>query len=220
MASIISEEIYRDVAASIVNGEIRPGTRLEEQAIADRFGVSRTPVREAFRQLAAAGLIESKPHRGVRVIDLDLEQLADMFEAVGELEAICAGLCAERMTSVERRRLQEIHEASRPVAIGKELPDYAALNVKFHNAIREGAHNRTLGDAVRRLRQRLAPFRQPWLIEKRDRLRTSFEEHEELVAAIVAGDRKAAHDAILKHVTNTSLLTLEVLSSSPVDQTG
>ncbi len=214
MASVISNQIYRDIAARIVEGAIQPGTKLEEQTIANQFEVSRTPVREAFRQLAAAGLIESKPHRGVRVIDFNLDQLSDMFEAVGELEAICAGLCAERMTPIERKRLEAIHEKSRPVAMGNDAPDYAALNEQFHDAIRMGAHNATLDDSIVRIRHRLAPFRQPWLIEKRDRLQTSFQEHEELVAAILSGDRQGAHDAILNHVTATSLLTIEVLSST------
>jgi len=214
MASVISDQIYKDIASRIVEGTIQPGTKLEEQSIANQFEVSRTPVREAFRQLAAAGLIESKAHRGARVIDFDLDQLSDMFEAVGELEAICAGLCAERMTPVERKRLEAIHEQSRPVAMGNEAPDYALLNEQFHDAIREGAHNETLDDSIVKLRQMLAPFRQPWLIEKRDRLQTSFKEHEELVSSILAGDRAAAHDAILNHVTATSLLTIEVLTET------
>jgi DNA-binding GntR family transcriptional regulator len=213
MPSVISDQIYKDIASRIVEGAIPPGTKLEEQSIANQFEVSRTPVREAFRLLAAAGLIESKPHRGVRVIDFDLDQLSDMFEAVAELEAICAGLCAERMTSIERKKLEAIHEQSRPVAMGNEAPDYALLNEQFHDAIREGAHNVTLSESIIRLRQRLAPFRQPWLIKKRDRLQVSFQEHEELVAAILAGDRAAAHDAILNHITATSLLTMEVLTT-------
>lgn len=213
MPSVISDQIYKDIASRIVEGAIQPGTKLEEQTIANQFEVSRTPVREAFRQLAAAGLIESRPRRGVRVIDFDLDQLSDMFEAVAELEAICAGLCAERMTSIERKKLEAIHEQSRPVAMGNEAPDYALLNEQFHDAIREGAHNVTLSESIIRLRQRLAPFRQPWLIKKRDRLQVSFQEHEELVAAILAGDRAAAHDAILNHITATSLLTMEVLTT-------
>jgi len=214
MVSIISDQIYRDIAADIINGQIEPGSKLEEQSIADKFDVSRTPVREAFRQLATAGLIESRPHRGVRVINFDLEQLADMYEALADLEAICAGMCAERMTTIERRKLESLHESARPTAEGGQAPDYAKLNEEFHNAIRKGAHNRTLDESVMKLRQRLAPYRQPWLIEKRDRLETSYTEHEELLAAILDGDAAGAHSAALKHVTNTGLLTMEILSAS------
>jgi len=219
MPSVISDQIYKDIASQIVEGVIRPGTKLEEQTIANQFEVSRTPVREAFRQLATAGLIESKPHRGVRVIDFNPEQLSDMFEAVGELEAICAGLCAQRMTSIQRQRLLAIHEQSRPMAEDNEVPDYAALNEQFHDAIRMGAQNATLGAAIVKLRQRLAPFRQPWLIKKRDRLQTSFQEHDELVKAIMDSDSVRARDAILQHVTATSLLTMELLSASMRDST-
>ncbi len=118
---------------------------------------------------------------------------------------------------MERKRLLAIHERSRPVAMGNEAPNYAALNEQFHDAIRHGAHNATLDESIVRLRQRLAPFRQPWLIKKRDRLQTSFQEHEELVAAILDGNRARAHDAILNHITATSLLTMEVLSDSMRD---
>ncbi len=146
MASIISDQICQELAANVVNGTIPPGHKLEEQVIADQFGVSRTPVREAFRQLAAAGLIDSQPHRGVRVIDLDIDQLSDMFEALAELEAMCAALSAERMTSIERKQLEAIHESIRPLAGEEDVPHYSDLNEKFHDTVRKGAHNETLAN--------------------------------------------------------------------------
>jgi DNA-binding GntR family transcriptional regulator len=100
------------------------------------------------------------------------------------------------------------------VAEDNVVPDYAKLNEQFHDSIRTGAQNATLDETIVRLRQRLAPFRQPWLIKKRDRLQTSFQEHDELVNAIMAGDSARAHAAILQHVTATSLLTMEVLSAT------
>ncbi len=214
MASIISDQICEELAANVVNGVIPPGHKLEEQVIADQFGVSRTPVREAFRQLAAAGLIDSRPHRGVRVINLDINQLSDMFEALAELEAMCAAMSAERMTSIERKRVEATHESIRPLAGEKDVPHYSELNEQFHDIIRNGAHNETLAKSTRRLRHRLAPFRQPWAYKKRDRLSVSFAEHEELVSAILASDRQRAHAAALNHVNNNAVMTIEFLAES------
>ena len=215
MASIISDQICEKLAADVVNGTIPPGRKLEEQVIADQFGVSRTPVREAFRQLAAAGLIDTRPHRGVTVIDLDIDQLADMFEGLAELEAMCAAMSAERMTSIERKQLEAIHESIRPLVENNDVAAYSPLNEQFHDVIRKGAHNDTLAVSTRRLRHRLAPFRQPsWAYKKRDRLTASFSEHEKLVAAILASDRQGAHDAARDHTNNNSVLTIEFLSAS------
>src|SRR5689334_1128467 len=93
-----AEELRLALADEIINGSLAPGATLEETALAQRFNVSRTPVREALRQLAASGLVETRPHRGAVVANLSHERLAAMFEAMAELEAICAGLAAERMS--------------------------------------------------------------------------------------------------------------------------
>ncbi len=118
------------------------------------------------------------------------------------------------MTSIERKQVEAIHESIRPTVDDKEVPAYAELNEQFHNAIRNGAHNQTLAKSTWRLRQRLAPFRQAWAYKKRDRLSVSFEEHEELLAALLASDRQRAHDAARDHVNNNSVLTIEFLSTT------
>ena len=99
-----AEELRLQLADEIVRGALPPGAPLDETDIARRFNVSRTPVREALRQLAACGLVEARAHRGAVVARPTLERLTGMFEAMAELEAICAGLAAERMTPVERHR--------------------------------------------------------------------------------------------------------------------
>src|SRR5216684_2554793 len=108
-----AEELRLQLADEIVRGALPPGAALDETDIARRFSVSRTPVREALRQLAASGLIEARAHRGAVVARPTLERLNGMFEAMAELEALCAGLAAERMPPVERARLEAIHEELR-----------------------------------------------------------------------------------------------------------
>src|SRR5258707_9011850 len=108
-----AEELRLQLADEIVRGVLAPGSALDETDIARRFSVSRTPVREALRQLVANGLVEARAHRGAVVARPSIERLTGMFEAMAELEAMCASLAAERMTPAERHRLEAIHEELR-----------------------------------------------------------------------------------------------------------
>src|ERR1700733_7896722 len=98
------------IADAVLSGEFDPGLRLAEGMLAERYGVSRTPVREALRQLASTGLIEVKPRRGATVAKATSAQLEKLFAAMAEIEAACARLAAMSMTPIERRRLQSTHE--------------------------------------------------------------------------------------------------------------
>src|SRR5262252_3164768 len=109
----LAEELRLQLADEIVRGVLPPGGSLDETELARRFGVSRTPVREAIRQLAASGLVEVRAHRGAVVARPSEERLLGMFEAMAELEALCAGLAAERMLPAERAQLEGVHEALR-----------------------------------------------------------------------------------------------------------
>src|SRR5579862_1099492 len=109
----LAEELRLQLADEIVRGTLAPGATLDETTLARRFEVSRTPVREAIRLLAASGLVEVRAHRAAVVARPGAEQLSGMFEAMAELEALCAGFAAERMTSSERRGLEDIHEKLR-----------------------------------------------------------------------------------------------------------
>src|SRR5258707_1504386 len=105
-----AEELRLQLADEIVRGALPPGAALDETDIARRFNVSRTPVREALRQLAASGLVDARAHRGAVVARPSIERLTGMFEAMGELEAMCSGLSAERITPAKRHRLEAVHE--------------------------------------------------------------------------------------------------------------
>src|SRR4029077_10876230 len=100
-----AEELRAQLADDIVRGMLAPGRTLDETELAPRFGVSRTPGREAIRQLAASGLVETRRHRGAVVARPNHQRILGMFEAMAELEALCAGLAAERMNAAGRRSL-------------------------------------------------------------------------------------------------------------------
>ncbi|WOH37480.1 GntR family transcriptional regulator [Thalassotalea fonticola] len=212
MASLtISDKIYNQLSSAIISGELKPGQKLEEQEIANKYGASRTPIREALRLLHTNGLVESKPHKGVTVIELDIDQLADMYEALAELEALCAGLSAERMTMVERKQLLRLHEQSQHAVESEDVDEFANLNNQIHHAIHQGSRNKTLLETINKLRKRLSLYRQPWLFEKRNRLEASYTEHDELVEAVSKSQKEAAFNAMKNHISNTSMGTLDFL---------
>src|ERR1700704_4450337 len=130
-----AEELRLQLADEIVRGALPPGAALDETDIARRFNVSRTPVREALRQLVASGLVDSKAHRGAVVARPSAERLNGMFEAMAELEALCAGLAAERMPAVERRALETLHEQLRVLSYTGDPQRFHQVNEQFHNAI-------------------------------------------------------------------------------------
>ena len=182
-----------------MSGELAPGFRLDEHLLAQRFGVSRTPVREALRQLAATGLIEMRPRRGALVAAVTPDDLDTMFVAMAEMEASCARLAALSMTPLERRRLQALHESMADLVRAGEPEAFADANQTFHLKLYAGAHNAVIGDFTSSLRRRLAPFRRAQF-RTVGRLPRSYAEHEAVVRAILAGDAAGAHAAMLRHV--------------------
>jgi DNA-binding GntR family transcriptional regulator len=194
------EKLAEQLANAIVAGEYAPGFHLDEHQLAQRFGVSRTPVREALRQLAATGLIEMRPRRGALVAAVTGEELETMFVAMAELEASCARLAALRMTPLERRRLQALHESMAGLVRAGDPEAYADANQSFHLGIYAGAHNAVVNDFTASLRRRLSPFRRAQF-RTLGRLPRSHAEHEAVVRAILTGNAAAAHAAMLHHVS-------------------
>ncbi|MDB5685808.1 MAG: Transcriptional regulator, GntR family [Rhizorhabdus sp.] len=194
------EKLADDMAEAILSGEFAPGSRLDEQLLAQRYAVSRTPVREALRQLATTGLIEVRPRRGAIDTRVTPAQLEELFVAMGELEATCARLASLSMAPTERRRLQAHHENMGRLAEQDDAAAFADANHLFHTMIYAGAHNAVLADATNAIRRRLSPFRRAqFLLEGRPA--RSFAEHDVVVSAIIRGDATAAHEAMLHHVT-------------------
>ena len=141
----LAEAIRVGLADEITAGKLRPGTELDEQAIAARFGASRTPMREALRALASAGLVSLRPRRGVRVAALTPSHLGDLFELMAETGAMCARLATYRMTPQERFAVQSLHRAALAAVEAQDVDAYDRLNRDFHPAIYHGTHNASRG---------------------------------------------------------------------------
>lgn len=194
-----AEQIRQLLAARIISGELAPGTPLDETGLAAEFAVSRTPIREALRLLAASGLVDQRPHARALVAKPNDATLAGMFEVMGHLEALCAGLSALAMTAAERRALDQLHiQMAASVRAGDHMA-YADANEAFHAAIYDGAHNAYLADITRSTRQRLQPFRRAQF-QALGRLSRSHAEHSLVVDAILQGDRVRAELAMQRHI--------------------
>jgi DNA-binding GntR family transcriptional regulator len=194
-----TESLRLQIADEIVSGVLEPGTPLDEQELATRFGVSRTPVREAIRQLSASGLVSVRPHRGAVVALPTPSQLNDMFEAMAELEALCAGLAARNMTVPERRGLEALHNDLRLLVHEGDPASYHAKNEAFHAAIYAGSHNGYLAELTLMTRIRVAPFRRAQF-RATGRLGGSYQEHDLIVQAILRGDHQGAGEAMRAHI--------------------
>ncbi|MEY8877689.1 MAG: GntR family transcriptional regulator [Leptothrix sp. (in: b-proteobacteria)] len=195
----LADDVCQRLAEAIVLGQFAPGTRLDEVMLASRFGVSRTPVREALKQLATTGLVQVRPNRGSVVAGLDAAELDDMYEAIGELEAACARHAALRMTEAERARLRELHAAGRQAMQASDFDRYDALNLELHQVIIHGAHNPVLAESTIALRHRVAPFRRTQF-RQIERIGESFAEHAALIEALLAHDSIGAHREMRHHL--------------------
>jgi DNA-binding GntR family transcriptional regulator len=195
----LAEDLRLQLADEIVRGALAPGATLDEMELAQRFGVSRTPVREAIRQLAASGLIYARAHHGAVVARPSEEQLAGMFEAMAELEALCAGLAAERMTGSERRTFETVHEEARALIQLGDPQRFHDINEAFHGAIYAGAHNNYLAEITLATRVRVQPFRRAQF-RTIGRLAKSHMEHDKVVVAILRGNCERAASAMRAHI--------------------
>jgi DNA-binding GntR family transcriptional regulator len=205
----LADEVSRRIADEIVLGHFAPGARLDEVSLAKRYEVSRTPVREALKQLEIMGFVESRLNRGSIVAAMTAEQVDQMFETIGELEAACARHAAVRMTQEEKARLREIHQQGRAVMQAGDMEGYDKANLDFHLTIIHGCHNPVLIDLTTSLRHRVSPFRRTQF-RNVERIGASFEEHSLIVEAIHAHDIAMAYREMRAHLLSARTASARV----------
>ncbi|WP_370692846.1 GntR family transcriptional regulator [Methylobacterium sp.] len=194
-----SLRLRQTIETEIVDGRLAIGARLDETELAERFGVSRTPIREALLQLAMTGLVEIKPRRGALVSAPDPQLLIAMFETMAEIEAACGRLAARRLVPADEAALKAALAACGAAAEAQDPERYYEENYVFHTVVYRACRNAFLAEQARLLHRRLAPFRRMQL-RARHRLGQSLAEHEAIVAAIVAGDETGASELLRAHV--------------------
>lgn len=208
----LANVLRRQIADDILDGRRAPGSKLDERSLANEFGVSRTPIREALTQLVSAGLAKSKPRSGAVVREIEPARVSSLCEASILLESLCARLAASRITTVELGRLRRIHQICESHHKAGNIEGYALENRKFHSAIIAATQNVDLVDSVEFCRLRIAPYqRTPFKSEKRRQ--ASQDEHQQVIEALESGDAEAAEHAMSEHLKAAAIAIDEQLGA-------
>lgn len=195
----LADRIRRTLEADISSGRLEPGSKLDEQELAEQFGVSRTPVREAFRLLAASHLVELRGRQGAVVRTISAQILIEMFQVMAELEGLCARLAARRASPAQLGRIEAIHKRLEEVSASGDVDLFYDVNQEFHEAVYEASCNGFLADQTRRLRNQVAAYRRR-VTHRPSRIPKTLKEHGEVIAAIRVHDDEAAQRAMRDHV--------------------
>jgi DNA-binding GntR family transcriptional regulator len=205
--SLAPRALYQEVAEQlrqrIFNRELAPGSWIDELKLAKDYGISRTPLREALKVLAAEGLVTMKVRRGAYVTEVSEQDLADVYHVLALLESDAAGLVAAQATPQELAELQALHADLERAALGGTAGrrEFFVVNEAFHMRLLEIARNRWSRQLSIDLRKVMKLNRQHSLL-KQGRIEESLQEHAALMQALAARDAAAATRAMRTHFRN------------------
>jgi phosphonate utilization transcriptional regulator len=204
LTSVVQSELER----MILSGELAPGEKLTEMTLAARLGVSRGPLREAFRMLEEAGLVRTEKNRGVFVRDIPIDEAVEIFDLRAAMDELVGRRLAESISSAALKEIRAMVEAMEQSVKAKDAQRYHLLNLKFHDRLVELAGNRKLTAIYRKLIKELSLFRRlnladGWLMP------ISASEHRQIVKAIASGDPEAAGRAMFDHVIESKERTIK-----------
>ncbi len=201
-----NKDAYTLILEAIDTGVYRPGDRLVESELADRLGVSRTPVREALQRLETQSLL-ARDGRSLIVASLDHNQMAELYVVRAELEGLAARLAAKHATSEEKRVLQDMVDEDRKIV--NDPNALARANRRFHKQIHLASHNRFLVQQLDLLHRSMALMATTSLAAE-GRGEVAMQEHQDIVDAIVAGDQSKAYEALRQHISVAFMTRLKL----------
>lgn len=204
----LREIVFEHLREAIVKGKLRPGERLMEMQLADDMGVSRTPVREAIRKLELEGLVIMVPRRGAYVADLSIKDVAETFEIRSALEALAAGLAAERITAEESEEMERILVRISSAVEAGDFKQTVDLDEQYHNLLYRASHNDRLMQILSNLREQIQRFRVTTLAMP-GRVRGVLQEHRNIAEAISERNAELAHQLALEHIENAENALME-----------
>jgi DNA-binding GntR family transcriptional regulator len=198
LTSIIFDRIRED----ILNNVYETGDKIVEAKLADELGVSRTPVREALKQLELDGLVENIPNRGVVVKGISKQDILDIYVIRTAIEGISARWCCDRISDAEIQELKELFELMEFYTFKKDVDKIAELNTRFHEIIYKATRSRYLEHILKDFQIFIKSTRNRSL-RTPGRMGEALEEHREIIDAIVSRDSEAAERAILRHLEHS-----------------
>jgi len=196
----LAVRVERAVAQWIFKGELSAGQKLTEQEVVERLGVSRGPIREAFRALADVGLLQIEQNRGAFVRKIDLEEAIEIHDVYSALEELATRSAARRLSSAQIEELKSLVESMDAAAEVEDLDRFYALNLSFHQRLVEGSGNRRLLSIYNRLLNELHLFRRFGLMQ-RGEMQRSNHEHHQILEKIAAGNPDGAAEAMRSHTS-------------------
>lgn len=209
-----SEHVQTVLEHEIFSGVLLPGSRLDEMELAKRLNVSRTPIREALRHLAAAGLVEIHSRQPATVIRLSSHKLIEMFQVMAELEGLCAKLAARRINTTQLDNLKRIQNDLIELACTDDIEQFYEVNRQFHEAIYDASQNVFLLEQTRALRNRIGSYRR--IVTQRTNSRSdTIKEHDAILQCIINGDAEGAGKAMQAHVNILGEKLLDFIALFP-----
>jgi len=204
----LRELVLEAIREAIISGTLKPRERLMEIQLAEELGVSRTPIREALRELELEGFIVMVPRKGAFVADMTFKDIADIFEIRVALEGLAAGLAAERITDEEMEDLER-HLVEKADAIARsDMERLVEVDTLFHESIYKASRNERLKGIINNLREQIQRFRATSLAYP-GRMKLSLEEHRAIVEAIHSRDVSLARQLAQEHIENAEQSMIE-----------
>lgn len=198
----LTTRIFNVLREDILNNKYAEGEKLVEAKLAEDLGVSRTPVREALKQLELDGLVENIPNRGVIVLGISQQDIEDIFEIRTAIEGISARWAVDRITNEELASLKEVYELMEFYTFKKDVEKFAELNTKFHEVIYKATKSRYLEQVLKDFQYYMKKTRRRSL-QVEGRIYDSLSEHKEVLDAFIARDKEWAERALSNHVVNS-----------------
>jgi DNA-binding GntR family transcriptional regulator len=209
----VVERLFERMRTHIIEGRFAPGQRLVEADLTEQFGISRGPLREAVRRLAAEGLVDITHNRGARVKRLDHGEVIALYEVREVMEGLAARLAAERASTAERKEIKSVFDEMAKALKANDVRGYIGLNSRFHALIMQAARNPALDSALTRLQTPVLRVQFESMMT-RDVVNESFEEHRGIVEAIAGKNAEQAERLMRHHVRRSR----EMISQRPTDQ--
>lgn len=203
----LASKIQSLILDEIRQGQLVPGMHLEELELAERYQVSRTPVREALRQLDALGVVKITPRQGATVVDHSTaDHQREILEVIADLEASAARYAASRCTAAQRSELLKLSERARQILAADDHAAFDELNLELHQLIHKAAANELLTETIANMRLRIVPYTRAELMSGRDSLEISYREHDMFLNAVLRGNSELAYHSMRAHVLRTGVL--------------
>jgi phosphonate utilization transcriptional regulator len=207
-SSSLTNVVQQEIEKAILQGEYEPGSKLIEATLAQKMGVSRGPVREAFRMLEEAGLVRNEKNRGVFVRDIPIDEAVEIFDLRAAMDELVGRKLARDITPTQLKEVKSLVDAMEKAVKAEDAYNYHLLNLKFHDRLVEMAGNSKLTAIYRKLIKELSLFRRlnladGWLLP------ISASEHRQIIKAIASGDPDAAGKAMFAHVMDSKERTIE-----------